>query len=247
MNFSNQVVIVTGGANGMGKAIALALLKEGARVGVFDSRPDSLQEMKNMPECIRYPLSLHCVDIRKQDEIKRGLQEVIQTHGTVDGIINNAGLIQPFVRIQDLSDSDIQRVMDVNFLGTLSLIRAALPTLITRPRAFIANVSSMGGFLPVPGQAIYGASKAAVKLMTEALYAELLGTQVSVSLILPGAMSTQIAQNSGVRIPSLSQPKSIPSTSPEKAAKIVLDGIKNRQFYIFIGNDSKMMNFMMRD
>jgi short-subunit dehydrogenase len=125
------------------------------------------------------------------------------------------------------------------------MVKAFLPHLLKRPEAHIANVSSMGGFLPVPGQTIYGASKAAVKLLTEGLYAETLGTNVGVSVIMPGAIMTEITENSGVELPEMS-PEEIEKaagrgTSAVDAAKIVLDGIEANRLHIYVGSDSKMM------
>jgi short-subunit dehydrogenase len=126
---------------------------------------------------------------------------VIAAHGVVDGLINVAGIIRPFVKLNELDYDVIQRVINVNLYGTIHMVKAFLPHLLERPVAHIANVSSMGGFLPVPGQTIYGASKAAVKLMTEGLYAELLDTNVGVSVVFPGAVATEITSNSGVEMP----------------------------------------------
>ena len=127
---------------------------------------------------------------------------MVTAHGCVDGPINNAGIIQPFEPVAQLSDQAMHRVLDVNLMGTINVTRAFLPVLIDRLEAHLANVSSMGGFFPFPGQTIYGASKAAVKLFTEGLYAELLDSQVSVSVIMPGAVATGITQNSGSRCPA---------------------------------------------
>ena len=125
---------------------------------------------------------------------------VIDRFGAVDGLVHCAGIIQPFVRLKDLDDAAIERVFDVNWWGTLYLTRAFLPVLLERPEGHIVNVSSMGGFLPVPGQTIYGASKAAVKLLTEGLHAECRGTRVHVTVVFPGAVATNITTNSGVDI-----------------------------------------------
>jgi short-subunit dehydrogenase len=129
------------------------------------------------------------------------------------------------------------------------MVKAFLPHLLKRPIAHIANVSSMGGFLPVPGQTIYGASKAAVKLMTEGLYAELLETNVGVSVIFPGAVATEITANSGVDMPveiPNEEEMRARSTSPEDAARIILDGIEDNAFQIFVGRDSRTMNLLNR-
>src|SRR5690606_32581332 len=124
-----------------------------------------------------------------------------------------------------------------------------LPHLLDRPWAHVANVSSMGGFLPVPGQSLYGATKAAVKLLTEALYSELRDTKVRVSVIMPGAVGTEITSNSGVDIPGgagAAEGREMKVTSPEAAAGIIIDGIEKNRLYIFVGNDSKTMNLFTR-
>ena len=104
------------------------------------------------------------------------------------------------MRLNDLDYAAIDRVFDVNWRGTLYMTKTFLPLLLARPEAHIVNVSSMGGFLPVPGQTIYGASKAAVKLLTEGLHSELAGTNVRVTVVFPGAVATNITANSGVDI-----------------------------------------------
>ncbi len=109
----------------------------------------------------------------------------------------------------------------------------------------------MGGFLPVPGQTIYGASKAAVKLLTEGLHAELTNTNVTVSVIFPGAVGTNIAANSGVgnMVPAGSeaaQKQSIKPLAPSEAAEIILKGIEKGQYQVFVGRDSRMMDLFYR-
>ena len=107
----------------------------------------------------------------------------------------------------------------------------------------------MGGFLPVPGQAMYGASKAAVKLMTEGLYAELLDTNVGVSVVMPGAVATNITENSGVTVPMSEADAAAAgtrSTSAPDAARTIVDGIESDRLHIFVGRDSRMMNVASR-
>lgn len=162
-------------------------------------------------------------------------------------MVNCAGIIQPFVKVNELDFSAIERVMNINFYGTLNVTKAFLPYLLKRPEGYIANVSSMGGFLPVPGQSAYGASKAAVKLLTEGLYAELLSTNVHVSTIFPGATKTDISKNSGVQTPGdTSDEKSFPMLPASDAARIILDGIEKNKPHIFTGKDSRTMNKLYR-
>jgi short-subunit dehydrogenase len=104
------------------------------------------------------------------------------------------------VKIKDLDYAAIERVFAVNWWGTLYVTKTFLPLLLARSEGHIVNVSSMGGLLPVPGQTIYGALKAAVKLFTEGLHSECAGTNVHVTVVFPGAVATNITANSGVEI-----------------------------------------------
>jgi short-subunit dehydrogenase len=250
MTISNKVFVVTGGGNGMGREIVLNLLSKGAKVAAIDMRESALEETKLLAGKNQHHLSTHVINITDKKAVDEFPAQVISIHGTLDAIINNAGIIQPFVKVNSLNFESIEKVMNVNFYGTLYLIKAFLPHLLKRPEAYIANISSMGGFLPVPGQGVYGASKAAVKLLTEALYAELLNTNVRVSIIFPGAIGTNITANSGVEVPKMDsaamQKQSMKVLAPAKAAEIIVNGIYKNQFQIFVGQDSKFMNFLYR-
>jgi short-subunit dehydrogenase len=139
--------------------------------------------------------------------------------------------------------------MSINFYGTVYMVKAFLPHLLKRPEAHIVNISSMGGFLPVPGQSIYGASKAAVKLLTEGLYSELKGTNVNVTVVFPGATQTNISENSGLKVPksaSKSQKQDFPMLPASEAAEIIVRGISANRFQVFVGKDSKFMNLLCR-
>ncbi|HEY6635927.1 MAG TPA: SDR family oxidoreductase [Acidimicrobiia bacterium] len=243
METSNKVFVVTGGGNGIGRQLVLELLRRGAKVTAVDIRQDSLDETVRLADAGER-LHTEIVDITNREATEALPAKVLSAHGAVDGLINNAGIIQPFVRLNDLEYRDIERVIAVNLWGTIHMVKAFLPHLLERPVAHIANTSSMGGFLPVPGQTIYGAAKAAVKLMTEGLYSELLDTAVEVSVIMPGAVGTEITTNSGVDIPGGVDAESttIKTTSPEEAAQIILDGIEADDLYIHVGRDSKTMS-----
>ncbi|MCB9680631.1 MAG: SDR family oxidoreductase [Alphaproteobacteria bacterium] len=242
MKLTGKVVVVTGGGSGIGRELVLAALKRGARVAAVDLRREGLDETASLAAA-GDALSLHVADITDREAILALPDAVIAHHGAVDGVINNAGVIQPFVRFNDLDFAVIDRMIQVNLYGTLHVLKAFLPHLLARPEAHVANVSSMGGFLPVPGQTMYGAAKAAVKLLTEGLFAELLDTKVGVSVILPGAVGTNIAANSGVQIAGMDEADAGPlkPLPPPDAARIILDGIEAGRLHILVGNDSKLM------
>lgn len=245
MNVQDKVIVVTGAGGGIGGAIVLALLKRGAKVAAVDLRQESLDALTAAVGEYSKNLTVHAANVSDKAVVEQLPQAIQAAQGQIDGLINCAGIVQPFVKINDLTYDAIERVMNVNFYGTLHMTKAFLPSLLERPQAHIVNVSSMGGFLPVPGQSLYGASKAAVKLLTEGLYAELLDTNVHVSVVFPGATATNITQNSGVTAPGMNGQK-FSMLSPEAVAAIVIRGMEKNKFQIFTGKDSKFMNFLYR-
>lgn len=248
MKVQDKVFVVTGAGGGIGGQIVSVLLARGAKVAAVDLKEEALQALKQSIGNTE-ALSTHALNIADRAAVEQLPKAVIAVHGSVDGLVNCAGIVQPFVRVNDLDYDAIERVMNVNFYGTLYMTKAFLPELLQRPEGYVANVSSMGGFLPVPGQSVYGASKAAVKLLTEGLYAELLNTNVHVSVIFPGATKTNITKNSGVKAPttaSADQNQSFQMLSPEEAATIIVNGIEKNQPQIFTGKDSRTMNKLYR-
>lgn len=247
MQINGKVFVVTGGGSGIGRALVLALLEGGARVAALDIHEDALKETVALTGDKGDRVSIHVVNVTDRAKVEALPAAVIQQHGSVDGLINNAGIIQPFVPVKDLDYPDIERVMNVNFYGQLYMIKAFLPELLQRPEAHIVNVSSMGGFFPFPGQTLYGASKAAVKLLTEGLYAELLETKVGVTVAFPGATATNISQNSGIEMAGMdAEASSFPMTSAEDAAQEILDAIEKNKFQVFVGRDSKLMQWLYK-
>lgn len=258
MQVSDKVVVVTGGGNGIGRHLVFELLRRGAKVAAVDIRQESLDETAAMVSAgavgpvapgVEDRLGLVVADVTDRASCEALPGRVEGALGPVDCLINNAGIIQPFVRFNDLEFSDIDRVIRVNLYGPLQVTKAFLPGLLERPEAHIANVSSMGGFLPVPGQTVYGATKAAIKLLSEGLQAELAETNVGVTVIMPGGVSTEITTNSGVESPidpAEAENSRIPTTSPSDAATAIIDGIEHDQLYVYVGVDSKLMNLATR-
>jgi short-subunit dehydrogenase len=245
----NKTVVVTGGGNGIGREIVLLLLKKGARIAVVDIDEAGLKETARLAGAHQGKLSAHIVDITDREAVLLLPEAVTQAHGDIDGIINNAGIIQRFVRINDLDFRELEHVFDVNFWGMVNFTKVFLPFLLKRPEAHIVNISSMGGFLPVPGQTAYGASKAAVSSFTDGLHSELLDTNVHVTAVYPGATATNIAINSGVdlAIDATNVERSIiRMNTPSAAAKTIIDGMEKNKYHILVGSDAKMMDFLTR-
>lgn len=247
MEFKNKVFVVTGGGNGIGREVVLKLLSKEAIVAALDISQNGLDETKALAGEMARNLSLHIIDVTNKEQIDNLPKTVLDTHKGVDAVLNVAGIIQPFIPVNDLDYTQIERVMNVNFYGPLYLIKAFLPHLLKKEtQTYIANVSSMGAFLPVPGQSVYGASKAALKLLTEGLYAELKETNVKVSIIMPGAIETNIVQNSDVKLETNDKAKKYKALSASKAGDIILDGIAKNKLRIVVGPDAKFMDFLSR-
>ena len=246
MKIKGKNAIVTGGASGVGKELTKQLLAKGCNVAAIDINKDNLEALK---EEINSPkLKTYVVDMGSNDSIKEFRELYKKDYSDVDIIINNAGIIQPFVKVESLDDATINKVMNVNFFGPVNLIRYFMEDLTKdRSEQYIVNVSSMGGFFPFPGQTIYGASKAALKIFTEGLYAELEKTNVRVMIVLPGAMATNITKNSKVELDeSSSDAGSFKMLSPVDGASQIIKGIKKNKFKLFLGSDSKFLKFLYK-
>ncbi|OJH40781.1 SDR family NAD(P)-dependent oxidoreductase [Cystobacter ferrugineus] len=248
MKVQNKVVVVTGGGNGVGRELVLGLLARGASVAAVDINTAALEETLALAGEKRDRLATYGVNITDRAQVETLPNQIISRFGAVDGLINNAGVIQPFVRLKELDYAAIDRVMNVNLFGTLYTTKAFLPHLLERPVAHITNISSMGGFLPVPGQTIYGASKAAVKLLTEGLSSELQGTNVRVTIVFPGAMGTNIATNSGLTaLPQAEgNGRSIKMLAPVTAAQLILEGMEQDRYRVLVGSDARLMDALYR-
>jgi short-subunit dehydrogenase len=246
MKVFNKVIVVTGAGGGIGRELVLLLLEKGARVAAVINK-SGLNETQSLASEYGEKISTHIANLVNKDEVEKLPGEIIEKHGRVDGIINNAGIIQPFISVNELDFEKIELVMDVNFYGTLYMCKTFLPHLLERPEAHITNISSMGGFLPVPRQSIYCASKAAVKLLTEGLHSELKHTKVGVTVVFPGGVNTKIVQNSGaVRERDDRQKAPYKLLSPKEAAEIIIRGMENNEYRVLAGKDAKLMDLFYR-
>jgi len=248
MKAINKTIVVTGAGSGIGRELCLLLLQKQATVAGVDLNQEALAETQKIAGVGDERFKGFVLDITDKVKVDALPGEVVGHFGSVDGLINNAGIIQKFIPVNDLTMEQINRVMNVNFYGTLNMTKAFLPLFLERPEAHIVNISSMGGFIAFPGQTIYGAAKAAVKLFTEGLYAELKDSAVKVTVVHPGAIATNITANSG-----LGGPKIDPATaktglalSAAKAAKIIVGGMEKNKFRVTVGKDAVMIDLLYR-
>jgi NAD(P)-dependent dehydrogenase (short-subunit alcohol dehydrogenase family) len=248
MHIADKVFVVTGGGNGIGREVVLALLAKSGRVAAVDLREEGLAETATLAAA-GDRLSTHAVDISDRKAVEKLPAAIQKAHGALDGLVNVAGIIHQFKPISELSYDEIERVMNVNFWGTVNTVKSFLPALLERPAASVVNVSSMGALVPFPGQSAYGASKAAVKLFTEGLYAELRGTNVAVTVVFPGAVGTNITGNSGVQMPGSGAAEAgtnMKMTTAVSAGAQIADAIEKGTYKLRIGGDAKLLDRMAR-
>lgn len=247
MRIQDNVFVITGAGSGIGRAVTLELLARGARVAAVDRTEGTLAETVALAGSAgRARISSHVLDITDRDAVGALPAAVLEQHGRIDGVMSIAGIIQPFVPVVDLRLETAERLMNVNFWGTYYLDTAFIPHLRQRPAASLVNVSSMGALAPVPGQGAYGASKAAVMLLAECLYAELRDSTIAVTLVIPGGVATNITTNSGVEMPRMAATKTPKTTTAADAARQIVDAVEKGTFRVLIGSDAKMLDRVAR-
>ena len=254
MQIENKTIVVTGAGSGIGRALSIQLLAKNANVVGVDINLNALLETQKIANVSDERFKPFVVDITNKETVEALPAQVIKHFGAVDGIINNAGIIQHFIPIKDLSYDEINRVFNVNFFGTVYMTKAFLPYFIDRPEAHIVNISSVFGLVAPPEQTAYCASKFAVRGFTESLRHELEDTNVRVSCVHPGGIKTNIARNSrlGEKTPEDYKDQGVKFfdkvalTSPETAADVIVKGIKSKNPRILIGKDAYAINYVSR-
>ena len=197
MQLEGKVFAVTGGGNGIGREVVLGLLRAGSRVAALDLSAEGLAATVAEAEAegSAAMLTTHPVDVTQRDAVSTLPEQVVTAHGAVDGLVNVAGIIQPFVTVDALTPEQIEKVMNVNFWGVVNTCQAFLPHLRAHGEGgHIVNVASIAGIAGNRGQTNYAASKAGVIGMTRALATDpqVIAKGVTVNAVAPGFIETEM-------------------------------------------------------
>jgi NAD(P)-dependent dehydrogenase (short-subunit alcohol dehydrogenase family) len=185
--YNNKVVVVTGGTDGIGRALVEQLLRLGAKVATCGRNHDKLYQLQS--DYASYPLHTFVADVSREADCRSFVESTLKVYGGIDVLVNNAGVSMRAL-LKDLNTDVLRQVMDINFFGAVYCTKYALPSLIERKGA-IVGVSSIAGYRGLPGRSGYSASKFALQGWLEAIRTELLG-DVHVMWVCPGFTSSNI-------------------------------------------------------
>lgn len=251
--FAGKVAVVTGAGSGIGQALAIELARSGAKLAISDVDVDGLAGTEERLKAIGAPVKTDRLDVTEREAFLAYADAVNDHFGTVNQIYNNAGIaFNGDVEVSQFKD--IERVMDVDFWGVVNGTKAFLPHLIASGNGHVVNVSSVFGLFSVPGQAAYNSAKFAVRGFTEALRQEMIlaAHPVKVTTVHPGGIKTNIVRNmsavEGFDKDEMVQTfdKRLANTSPQKAARIILDGVRKNKARVLVGPDAKVLDIIVR-
>ncbi len=190
-NIEGKIVVITGASSGLGEATARLLSAQGASVVLGARRIDRLQSLADELNGNGGKALAVTTDVTDYDQVKRLVDAAVQTYGRIDVMINNAGLM-PRAPLERLKIDEWNRTIDVNIKGVLYGIAAALPYMKEQKAGHIINVSSVAGHKVGPENAVYAASKHAVRVISEGLRQEVKPYNIRTTVISPGAIATEL-------------------------------------------------------
>jgi NAD(P)-dependent dehydrogenase (short-subunit alcohol dehydrogenase family) len=186
--FANRVAIVTGGASGIGEAIARRIAQEGGQVVVFDADPAGLERV-----ALEIPAVPRLVDISDEASVESGIAWVLEKYGRLDIVVNSAGIVGPTsTKILDYSSENFRRVLNVNLTGSFLITKYALPPMLAQNYGRILLIASIAGKDGNPGMAGYTASKAGVIGLVKGIGKEYAETGVTVNGLAPAVIRTPL-------------------------------------------------------
>jgi NAD(P)-dependent dehydrogenase (short-subunit alcohol dehydrogenase family) len=253
-DFGGKVAAITGAASGIGRSLAVQLAERGAHLALADVDEAGLAETVGRCEGRGVKVTSQRLDVADRDAVHAWADGVVDDHGTVNLVVNNAG-VALIATVEESTDDDLAWLMGVNFWGVVHGTRAFLPHLRASGEGHIVNVSSVFGLLSVPTQSAYNASKFAVRGFTDALRMELEieGSCVSATTVHPGGIRTNIARNARRRgdapVPNgdpVSSFEQMARTTPDRAAKVILQAVEEDRRRVLIGADAKVIDLIAR-
>ncbi|MGB6057376.1 MAG: SDR family NAD(P)-dependent oxidoreductase [Microthrixaceae bacterium] len=255
--FRGKVAAITGAGSGIGRALAIELARRGSHLALSDVDSAGLAETVGRCEGHGVKVTSSSVDVADREAMNAWAESVVDEHGKVNMIFNNAGVALG-ATVESMTYEDFEWLMSINFWGVVNGTKAFLPHLKESGEGHVINLSSVFGLVSIPTQSAYNAAKFAVRGFTDALRIELDVAQcgVSATTIHPGGIKTNIARNArfdpaasppGVTAESVGDEfERIAMTSPKKAARQILAAVQKNRRRALIGADAKVIDLISR-
>lgn len=244
-----RVAVVTGAGSGIGRATSAQLAAAGCDLAVVDIDSEGAEETADIVRQSGRRASTHVVDVSNKVLMADLPSAVLAAHGRVNILVNNAGVTIAY-SFDEHSVEDLEWIVGVNFWGVLYGCKFFLPHLTAEDEAHIVNVSSMAGFIGLPMQSSYSATKFAVRGFTESLSAELFGTNVGVTAVFPGPVRTKVLRSSRHaesgpvdRLADLLERRARP---PAVVAHRILTAIRRKQTHVAVGFEAHVTDWISR-
>ncbi|HEX7974910.1 MAG TPA: SDR family oxidoreductase [Anaerolineales bacterium] len=243
----NQFALITGGSSGIGLALARLLTQKGLNVWLIARRQQPLNDALSELEKLRRDPNQCCggvvaADVSDPAQAERAVAQVVEAVGVPHLVVNSAGITQPGELMEQGADV-FQRMMQVNYFGTVYITKAVLPGMVERHSGHIVNISSVAGYLGVYGYAAYSASKFAVRGFSDVLRTEVKHLGIRVSLVFPPDTDTpQLAFEQPYKPPVLKAlEEGTKPMSAEAVAKAIWSGVQHNRYLILPGMQAKAL------
>lgn len=236
-SFSGKVVWITGASSGIGEALAHIFYAKGCKLILSARRTDELERVKNDLKDSTDSVLILPLDLNDTSNIDTLVEKAFQAFSRIDVLVNNGGVSQRSLAKDTPLDID-RKIMEVNFFGTIALTKCVLPYMIKQKSGHIVVISSIAGKFGFYFRSAYAASKHALHGFFEALRMEVYNDNIKVLMVCPGKVKTNISINAltgdGKTHNKMDESQAM-GVSSEKCAELILKGIENNRFEIFIG------------
>jgi short-subunit dehydrogenase len=250
-SFAGGTAVVTGAASGIGEALAHGLAERGSNLILLDRDAPRLADVVQAISTVE--VSSYVLDLADPAAIEKVATAVLAEHPRIRLLVNNAGVALAG-RFDEVTLDEFEWVIDINFRAVARLTHELLPALKAEPGSHLVNISSVFGLVAPAGQAAYACSKFAVRALTEALRQELAPDGIGVTCVHPGGIHTRIAESSrvgsgvdrAVYEAGKDQWRRVLTIAPQRAASVILDGVRHRRPRVLIGGSARAIDAAAR-
>jgi len=214
--FDGKIVLVAGGTGGLGRAVALAFLEEGAKVIVTFRMPEEFEALKSAAEKYRSNLEGQVVDVTDEIAVRQLVEKIVGKYRRLDAMVNTVGGYVGGTKLWELETKVFDQMLALNLRAGYALSRAAVRAMLKEGRGAVVNVAAKAAFDHAAGAAAYAASKSAAVALLDSLAADLKGSGVRVNTILPSIIDTEVNRKAMPKADFAKWPK------PEEIASVIL-------------------------